>query len=98
VAELIWSERADQDLKGICEFIARTSPANAVAIAGKLHAAAESACDMPLLGQVVPEYRRSDFRERQVENYRLLYTVSEDAVTIAAIYRGTRRLPRRLPK
>jgi plasmid stabilization system protein ParE len=98
VAELAWSDRADRDLKEISEYIARTSAANAAAIAVAFHAAAEFAREMPLHGQVVPEFRRENFRERQVENFRMLYTVSEDVVTIAAIYRGSRQLPRRIPK
>ena len=98
MAELRWSERADRDFREICAYIARSSEKNARDIARQLHAAAEMLCDHPLIGSLVPEYERFGVREWIVENYRVLYGVSGDVVTIAAIYRGARRLPRRPPK
>lgn len=97
MAELNWSERASVDLEEICAYIARSSEANAHDIARRFQDAAELLRDHPLMGSLVPEYERLGVRERVVQNYRMLYRVKGDVVTIAAIYRGARRLPRRPP-
>jgi addiction module RelE/StbE family toxin len=98
MAELKWSERATADLEEICAYIARSSETTARDIAQQFHAAAQLLRDHPLIGSLVPEYERFGVRERLVQNYRMLYRVKGDIVTIAAIYRGARQLPRRPPK
>ena len=91
--KLIWSPRGLQDLDGICEFIARDSKQYAYLFAERIVALAESLLKQPLLGAVVPEYRREELRERLFQNYRLVYRVVPGRIEIVAIVHGARRLP-----
>ena len=90
MAQLSWSLGAQQDLIEIGEFVAKDSMLYAVNLIDRLVAAAERLQSAPLLGRVVPEYRREGLREVIVQNYRLVYLVRSDEVTVARIVHGAR--------
>jgi toxin ParE1/3/4 len=87
-----WTQQAADDLTAICQYIARDSPAAAAAFAERVLRAADGAAMFPLAGRAVPETRRSDVRELFVYSYRVIYRVSDSAISILTIYHGARAL------
>ncbi len=95
MAKLIWSPRALRDLDGACDYIARDSKEYAYLFAERIVACAEQIAQSPLLGPIVPQYRREGLRERLFQNYRIIYRVSEgaDKVEIVTVIHAARLLP-----
>ncbi len=93
MAELIWSPGAARDLEEICEYIEKDSEYYARVFAQQVVALIETIPDFPNAGRIVPEYQRSDLRERIFQNYRIVYRIKPDSIEIAAIVHGARLLP-----
>jgi len=53
---------------------------------------AQQIFEFPLIGRVVPEIKKPDFRERFVYSYRLIYKVDDIKITILAVIHGKRLL------
>mgnify|MGYP000381768848 CR=1 FL=1 len=87
---LIWSVAAAEDLQSIAEYIGRDSPRYAAAVADKILALTRSLARHPRLGRVVPEFERTDVRERFVFSYRVIYQVRPDAIVVINIIHGRR--------
>jgi addiction module RelE/StbE family toxin len=94
---LIWSPRALDDLQSICQYIARDSDRYAKLFAQRIIALVESIPRHPLLGPVVPEYRRDDLRERLLQNYRIVYRWRGDVIEIVTLVHAARLLPESPP-
>jgi toxin ParE1/3/4 len=93
MAKLVWSQRALDDLDGICDFIARDSQKYAALFAQRVVALCETIPRQPLLGAVVPEYESQELRERLFQNYRVIYRIRGDRVEIVAVIHAARLLP-----
>jgi len=74
---------ADEDIRGICAFIAERDGLNAAAmLLEKFIAARDSLRELPERGRIPPELDRVNvraFREIQVGPYRVIYQVNTDA-------------------
>ncbi|MCL4203064.1 MAG: type II toxin-antitoxin system RelE/ParE family toxin [Pirellulaceae bacterium] len=92
MAQLRWSLQAAQDLEDICDFLAQDSPQFACVFAQRAMTIIESIPDQPRLGSIVPEYNRSELRERLLYNYRIIYRVQGEIVQIVTITHGARLL------
>jgi len=92
MARLIWSPRARQDLIDICDFIARDSRQRAAELSDRLVELIEHLPEQPYAGSIVPEYERSDLRERFLFKYRVLYLIRENDVEVVRILHGARDL------
>ncbi|MEJ2186371.1 MAG: type II toxin-antitoxin system RelE/ParE family toxin [Gemmatimonadota bacterium] len=90
---LRWTEQAVEDLSAIRDYIHRDSPRYAQLVIENLIDHAEKAADFPNAGRVVPELGREDLREVIVGSYRIVYRVTEIAVTILTIFRSSRLFP-----
>jgi toxin ParE1/3/4 len=55
--------------------------------------ATERLAIFPRSGRVIPEEGREDSREVFVQNYRIVYQLIDDTVTILAIHHGARPYP-----
>lgn len=64
MAKLIWTLRAATDLEQICDHIALSSEYYARLFAERIMARIEALPSNPLIGSIVPEYKREDLRER----------------------------------
>ena len=91
-----WTECATGQLQAIRDYLARSSPGYAQALAGRIIARTESLDGQPLLGAEVPEYGDPDIREVFEHPYRILYRVSGPDIQIVAVIHSSRRLPRTL--
>ncbi|HXH10048.1 MAG TPA: type II toxin-antitoxin system RelE/ParE family toxin [Alphaproteobacteria bacterium] len=95
MASIIWTVGAQDDLRGIVEYIGRDSTVYAADVAGRIVSAVERLCRHPKLGRVVPEYEDETIRELIVGNYRVVYRLRRQRVGIVAIVHGSRDLLRR---
>lgn len=87
---VIWSRVAVNDLQSIAEYIERDSRRYAAAVTDKILTLARNLPHYPYLGRVVPEFGRTDVRERFVFSYRVVYRVSEESILIVNVIHGRR--------
>jgi len=93
MAKLVWSPRALEDLEAIREYIGRDSDRYARLFVERAVQLVESIPLHPLLGAIVPEYRREELRERHFQNYRIVYRFHAEVVEIVTIVHAARLLP-----
>ncbi len=91
--DVVWTERALNDLRAIGDYIAGDDPVAAERWVGLLIATAESAAATPFAGRVVPELRREEVREVFRKAYRIVYRVRERTIEILTVFEGHRRFP-----
>ena len=90
MAQLRWSLAGEHDLVEIGDFVAKDSVVYAISVVERLVTAAEALRSSPLIGRVVPEYRREDLRELIVGRYRLVYLVRADEIVVVRVVHGAR--------
>ena len=90
--KLQWTDRARRDLLQIGQYIARDNPAAARRWIERLRDKARGASRAPLAGRVVPELGRDSVREIFLGNYRLIYILRKDVVTVLTVFEGHRLL------
>ena len=83
--EVVWASEALDDLRRLASYIERDSPAYASSVVKRVLDATRRLATYPRSGRVVPELGDEAFRELLVHNYRVMYRVEEQTVTIAAI-------------
>jgi toxin ParE1/3/4 len=93
---LIWSAEAEADLQGIAAHIAARSPENARRVIDRFRDVFEALVDFPYAHRVVPEFGDPARRETFVHEYRLMYRVEDDAITVLRVVHG-RRLLKNVP-
>lgn len=89
---VVWSAKAVEDVEAIATYIARDSPFYAAAVVQKLLELADSLDNCPLAGSVVPEFTDPGIQEKLAYTYRLVYRISAEVVTVAAVIHGRRLL------
>lgn len=87
-----WSPEALDDVDAIAAYIAKDSPFYASAVVQKLLDTAQSLGEFPYIGAIIPEIGESEFRERFVYSYRLIYQITTEQVLIVAVIHGRRLL------
>lgn len=94
---VIWSELAAAQLQAARDYLARSSPGYAQALAGRIISRTDALAGRPMTGAEVPEYGDPDIREVYEHPYRVLYRVDGSAVQVVAVLHSSRRLPRTPP-
>jgi toxin ParE1/3/4 len=89
---VIWSDEAVSDLERISQFIGRDSGAYARAVVRRVLEGTRRLKTFPRMGRVVPELEDDDFRELLIYNFRVLYRVEGNTVTIACVAHGKQSL------
>jgi plasmid stabilization system protein ParE len=80
-----WAGVAENDLKGIIEYIAEDSPANALKLLKKIKQKASSLHTLPERGRIVPELQDQGiliYRELIIASWRIIYRISEMKVYV----------------
>jgi addiction module RelE/StbE family toxin len=95
---LIWSTRAETELRKIAEYIKRDSAANAATVISKLTGEVRRLKQFPFSGRIVPEWNNATFRELIVYDYRVVYKLGPDTASILTILHSRRRFPKRPPR
>ena len=78
--DILWAGVAENDLKGIIEYIAIDSPADALRIFKKIKQKASSLYTLPERGRIVPELQEQGillYREWVIPPWRIVYRISE---------------------
>lgn len=88
--KVIWSERADDDLYNIVEYISNDSIQNAFKIRDEVYAAVKNLEQFPNIG-VDPKddyLVQKGYRMLIVEKYLIFYLIENDEVNITAVIHG----------
>ena len=93
MSRLLWTEPAVADLDSIHAYISRDAIVYADAIILEILNAVERLVDFPESGRFVPELDDDQTRELLVGNYRVLYEVDSDRVSILTVLHGARDFP-----
>ena len=88
-----WTESAWLELEAAAHYIARDSAHYAAALMHEARVAAQSLKRFPQRGRVLPELGDASVREIFVKQYRLIYEVGTDPVTILSFLHGAREFP-----
>ncbi len=90
MAEVVWTERALNDLQAIYLFMARDAPEYARLVNRRLYQATTRLVDFPRSGRVVSEWDSEDVRELIAQSYRIIYRamLDQDRVEILLIHHG----------
>jgi len=94
---VVWSELATAQLQAVRDYLARSSPAYAQALAERIVQRTERLADQPFLGAEVPEYGDESLREVFEHPYRILYRTGEERLQVVAIFHAARQTPRMPP-
>lgn len=89
---VVWSPRALEDVDAIAAYIAEDSEVYAASVVRTILDKARKLSEFPFVGRVVPEFGDESIREVFAHSYRIIYEISRNEVTIAAIIHGKRLL------
>jgi plasmid stabilization system protein ParE len=91
--ELEWSPLAVQRVVEIAKYIAMDKPTVANDWAIEIFDFVEKLIDFPQLGRVVPEINDENYREIIKGNYRIIYRVGLNNISILTVRHGKQILP-----
>lgn len=91
--EIIWSELGITSFEGIISYIALDSPYYASNFAKKILKSIEKISFFPKLGRIVPECNNENIRELIYQNYRIVYNLDVNSLTIVYIGHSSKQLP-----
>ena len=89
---LIWSDEANTDLASIYEYISRDSEYYARRTLERILNKGKQIAAFPYAGTAVPEYQNDAIRQVFEGNYRIIYHIEADTVTILTIVHSARDL------
>jgi len=92
MARVVWSSVARDDLKALVSFIKTDSPGYAQTFGLHIQQRVEQLHHFPESGRKIPEDKHGTYRELIVGNYRVVYRVDEETVTIVTLIHGARML------
>ena len=88
-----WTEPAREDLRQIHSYIVRDSRQYASRMIARIKKAVQGIRRFPLSGARVDEWDQEDLREIFVDNYRVIYRVTDDVILVLTVVHGSRLLP-----
>lgn len=91
---VVWTEQAWQRLLEIESFVAGDNPDAAAKLVDRLIDRGDALATHPERGRNVPEVPGGGLRELVVNNYRIVYRRTANAVEILTVFEGHRRLRR----
>lgn len=88
--KIVWSPKSIKNLEEIADFISKDSPLYAPIFVQKIISSVERLKDFPLSGRVVPEFNDGNLREVIFHNYRIVYSLKKDKVSIVLVTHGAK--------
>lgn len=73
--------------------MSRSAPSHAANFAARVTEATRNLMRFPEMGRIVPDDAFGPHREVFVQNYRIIYHVTDDVVEIDTVVHGARQLP-----
>lgn len=93
MVEIIWSELALKDLKGIHDYIAEDSFLYAERYVNVLISRVDILIKNPLSGRLVPEFQNKQLRQILEGSYRIIYHIlNDDKIAIVRIHHSSKLL------
>ena len=89
-----WAQLALADLQQVVQFIGRNDRNIAREFAKRVQQQARKLADFPEGARLVPESNQPNCREIFIGNYRLIYLVTPEVVTIVGFFHGGRLIKR----
>ena len=90
---IIWSPLAIDRTTEIAEYIAQDNPSAALIWIETLFDKVQLLKSSPKSGRVVPETHREDIRELIYGNYRIIYRVEKNKISVLIVRHGKQILP-----
>ena len=91
--QIIWSPLAIDRVAEIAQYIAQDSPNSAQKWVESTFQVVERLEKFPKSGRTVPEIKQDDFREIIHGNYRIIYRLQNEIVSILTVRHGRQILP-----
>ncbi len=91
--KIVWSPLAIERVSEIAQYIAQDSPGVAVKWVDTVFKKVKRLKDFPKSGWKVPETKRTDIQEILYGNYRIIYRISPNDVSILTVRHGKQILP-----
>ena len=91
--KIIWSPLSIEKLEQITDYISQDNIDAANELANKILNDAEKLKDFPMMGREVPEVHREEIREIFVEEYRVIYKIEKNKISILTIRNFKQKLP-----
>ena len=88
-----WSPLSLQRINEISEYIAQDNIDAAIKWINSIIDAVEKLDSFPEIGRKVPEIDRSNIREILIKNYRIIYRLSKNKISILTVRHGKQILP-----
>ena len=88
-----WSPLSLQRINEISEYIAQDNIDAAIKWIKSIIDAVEKLNNFPEIGRKVPEIDRSNIREILIKNYRIIYRLSKDKISILTVRHGKQIFP-----
>jgi toxin ParE1/3/4 len=88
--QIIWTERAQEELRSITTFIAQDSLANAISVNIKIRQRIDRLSVFPNVGRFIPEISGQRYRQLIVYKYRIIYRVENECVFVVGVIHGAR--------
>lgn len=82
MVEVIWTQRATEEITNIAEYIEQYSANYASIIVKKLYNKVGVLKQFPKIGRVIPEMQEERYRELIEGNYRIMYEMLDDEVIL----------------
>jgi toxin ParE1/3/4 len=90
--EVNWTEAALSELEDILEFIGRDSLHYTAVTEDTIHTTARNLARFPYRARIVPEFDNEEIREVFVFNYRLIFRIAGQKVSILMVVHSARLL------
>lgn len=91
--KIVWSPSAVDRAAEIAGYIAQDKPSAAEKWIDTIFKKVGTLSSTPEIGRVVPEIRNSQFRELIYGNYRIIYRIEENQISILTVRHGMQILP-----
>ena len=92
--KIIWSPLALDRIAEISQYISKDSPAAARKWIDTVFNKVETLTNFPEMGRMVPEANRKEIRELLIKNYRVIYRIKDEQISILTVRHGKQLLPK----
>ncbi len=91
--KIIWSPLAIDRVTEIADYIAKDKPTAAEKWVETIFSKAEDLTSFPKSGRIVPEINKDQYREIISGNYRIVYRIEKERISILTVRHGKQLLP-----
>jgi plasmid stabilization system protein ParE len=91
--KIVWSPLAIDRASEISDYIAQDKPTAAEKWINTVFSKVAQLKSSPEIGRIVPEIRNNQFRELIYGNYRIIYRIEQEKISILTIRHGKQILP-----